>query len=1110
MDIAQAGQPGPPGPGGFAGRERELAVLRAALDEAVAGGGSLVLVAGPPGIGKTRLAATFGRYASGQGAMVLWGNAWEDGGAPPYWPWVQVLRSYGRQAGEPALAGAAGRDAPVLAQLLPELGVSPEPLGSGDGARFALFEAVCGLLDRASRSAPLVIVLDDLHAAGHPSALLLRFAAARRLSRVLLIATYRDIEVRLDADLGEVIGALEGHGAALTLGGLSAAEIRVLLPAADPGVLAAVRERSEGNPLFVSQVARLLADRAGAVEEVAEAAVPAGIRQAIRRQVDKIAGPAADRGAGAGPARRVLITAAVLGTDIDPGLVAAALAVPAGSVSEIVARAERAGLLRAGPGPGGRCRFAHALIREALYVELTPLGRAESHEKLAAVLSTAPWRGRTTNALLAHHLLRAVPAGRTDTAAKAVEFAALAGQDALDALAYEEAAGHFGNALGALGRSAGAPPVLRGELLLRHAEALTKSGRGTRAAVVLDEALRLARQAGAARLLAGAALLRAQHLDFNAPDDAVVALLREAAAALGPGEEALRARILARLAVALSSDAAAARATSGPAVEIARRSGDPAALAAALGARQHVLWGTQEPREALCGAAEIVAAARAARDPEGELDGHVLRLTHLLELGDGPGARQALADIDRLAGQLRQPLARLVASSRRSTLAALAGDFTEAARLARQAWEAGVRARLPDAGAVYWGQLFAIWLDAGLPEPDEQWMERELRRLVASSRLSVAHACALVLIDAGHGARDQACGRFAELATTGLAGLRPDMVYVWALAMLARACVQLGASRHAPAIYRALAPYAGRVAVAAGAVMCAGSVDLYLAGLAALSGDGDAAERHFVAAVACHRRLEARPLLARTLQEYAQLLRDRGRGADLDRAGQALAEAGAIAASCAMTRLQAVLDQPRVPAPGTLTLTGEGGFWALTQAGATIRLSDSLGLRYLDLLIRNPGRDLAALDLVQLANASLPAEHGPAGQNRTAQAGELHLVSAAAGDEALDATARAAYRRRLVDLGEELAEAEQWHDPERASRVRAEQDFLLRELAAATGLGGRARRLGSDSERARVNVTRAIRTAISRIRSQAPDAAAHLDQAIRTGTHCSYTELAGR
>ena len=100
--------------------------------------------------------------------------------------------------------------------------------------------------------------------------------------------------------------------------------------------------------------------------------------------------------------------------------------------------------------------------------------------------------------------------------------------------------------------------------------------------------------------------------------------------------------------------------------------------------------------------------------------------------------------------------------------------------------------------------------------------------------------------------------------------------------------------------------------------------------------------------------------------------------------------------------------------------------------------------------------------------------------------------------------ARAAYRRRLTALDEDLAEAEQWNDTERASRLRAEKDFLVRELAAATGLGGRPRRLGAESERARLNVTRAIRSAIARIRDRAPAAAAHLDRAVRTGTRCSY------
>src|SRR6185437_9215936 len=168
------------------------------------------------------------------------------------------------------------------------------------------------------------------------------------------------------------------------------------------------------------------------------------------------------------------------------------------------------------------------------------------------------------------------------------------------------------------------------------------------------------------------------------------------------------------------------------------------------------------------------------------------------------------------------------------------------------------------------------------------------------------------------------------------------------------------------------------------------------------------------------------------------------------------------------------------------------------------RVPDSLGLRYLDLLIRNPGQELGATELVQLAAAD------GSGRDRLASAqARSHSLHDApkAGADVLDRQALAAYRQRLNDLDDELAEAEQWHDPERASQLRAEKDFLIRELATATGLGGRPRQLGSESERARLNVTRAIRTAISRVRDRAPDAAAHLEQAVRTGTRCSYAPL---
>ena len=753
---------GPQGTDTFVGRSRELAALTAALRQAATGDARLALVVGEPGIGKTELARAFARAARNDGALVLWGSAWEDGGAPPYWPWVQVLRSYGRQAGAEALAEVAGPQAAVLGQLLPELGTAPAPAGSASGARFALFEAVCAVLDRASRSAPLAVILDDLHAAGRPSALLLRFAAAARLSRVLLLATYRTAEAAMDPDVSDVITTLESVSPPLTLAGLSSDDIRLMLPGAGADVLAVVQRRGEGNPLFVSQVARLLGQGAATVEEMP---VPAGIRQAVRRQVAGLG----DTGTGDGTpaAREVLATAAALGPGIDPALVAAVLGAAPGPVAGLCDRATGIGLLGPGQDVGEVYRFRHALIRETLYAELTPQARAQAHRRIAEVLGNSPGR---SHAELAYHFLRAAPVS-AEAAAEAVRHSRLAGQEALDALAYEEAAGHFRHALDVQRRAAQATPASRCELLLSLAEALTKTGPDPAAARVIDEAVRLARAADEPRLLAAAALLSAQHLDFNAPADTVTALLREAAAALDPADHALRARTLARLAITLVPDPAAARAAAEQAVQDAReaviqRSGRPRGRRRPrhrAGRPAHVLWGTQDPADALAAAGEIVTAAQRAREPETELDGRVLRLTHLLELGDGPAAQRVLPELDRMADSLRQPAVRLAALSRRSTLAALTGDFAPAAEFARQAFQIGQAASLPDAGAVYWGQLFAIWLHADLPGGDEQWMERELRDLVARSHLSVAHAAALVQIDAAHGAIEQARGRLDEL-----------------------------------------------------------------------------------------------------------------------------------------------------------------------------------------------------------------------------------------------------------------------------------------------------------------------------------------------------------
>jgi hypothetical protein len=330
----------------FVGRSHELAVLSAALRQATTGDARLALMSGEPGIGKPGLARAFARAARSDGALVLRGSAWEEGGAPPYWPWVQVLRSYGRQAGAAALADAAGPQAAVLGQLLPELGPARDPAGSGPGARLTLFEAVCTVLDQASRAAPLAVIFDDLHAAGRPWALLLRFAAAR-LSRVLLLATYRTAEAALDPDVSDVIATLKSASPPPALAGLSAGDVRLMLPGADADVLAVVQRRSEGNPLFVSQVARLLGPGAATVEEVP---VPAGIRQAVRRQVAWLADAKAATGDNTPGAEEILATAAALGPGIDPALVAAALGIPAGPVARLCDDATAIGLLIRHPG----------------------------------------------------------------------------------------------------------------------------------------------------------------------------------------------------------------------------------------------------------------------------------------------------------------------------------------------------------------------------------------------------------------------------------------------------------------------------------------------------------------------------------------------------------------------------------------------------------------------------------------------------------------------------------------------------------------------------------------------------------------------------------------
>jgi predicted ATPase/DNA-binding SARP family transcriptional activator len=877
-----------PSRGVFVGRERELAQLLRALEDALAGEGRLLLLAGEPGIGKSRLADELVAAARVRGARVLVGRCWEAGGAPAYWPWIQSLRAYVRETESDALRTQLGTGAADLAQLLPELrdrfpDLPERPAVESEGARFRLFEAASSFLHSAARAQPLVLVLDDLHAADEPSLLLLRFVA-REISdsRVLVLCAYRDVDPTLQDPLTSALAELvrEPHTAQIELAGLSEPAVAAYVELATgneaaPQLVRAVHAETEGNPLFVAEVVRLL-DAEGRISEAdAHRRIPPGVRAVIAQRVGRLSEGC----------RSLLVPAAVLGREFGLDALAQVSARPREAMLDVLDEAMAERIVGDMPGSPGRLRFGHALIRDALYDDLTAARRLKLHQEAGEALESVYAVDLDSHlAELAHHFFAAAPAG---VANKAVDYARRGGDRAASQLAYEEAARLYEMALSMVDDE-----EARCELLLALGDARARAGDTPASKHAFREAAELAERRGLAEQLGHAALGYGGRLiwDVSRDDEYLAPLLERALRAVGDGDSALRVKLLARLAGGPLRDSrfspARRAALSEEALEIARRIGDAATLTYGLAGYIAGHHSPDHTAEQLRLAAELLQVATDAGEPERAVEGYEHRGTALLELGEMDAAKADLAAMSFLAEELRQPSQAWFVAELRAHHALLEGRFAEAERLIAEAFTIGQRAAGWNAAVSYRLQLYLLRRAQGrLSEIKEL-----VRRSADDYPTYPIWRCVLAHVSAELGDTDQARDLVVALARHGFTALPFDEEWLVSVGLLAEAIRSLRDADRASVLYELLLPYGDRVAVAYPEIST-GAVSRYLGILAETLQRRDDACGHYEAAIAMNERIGARPWLAHAQHDLAAMLLASGGPGDAEKARSLLAQA---------------------------------------------------------------------------------------------------------------------------------------------------------------------------------------------------------------------------
>lgn len=878
----------------YVGRDELLSSLGAAFEGAGRTGCRMTLLAGEPGVGKTRTAAELAHRAHAAGAIVLYGRCDEDLGLP-YQPFVEALDFYTEQCASPQL----GRLAAELTRLLPQLPDRLAGLGSPISSdprseEHLLFEATASWLVELASGQPVVLVLDDLHWADKPTLLLLQHVlragtAGGEACALLVVGTYRDTDIDRSHPLSGVLADLRRmpNVERRPVSGLNEEEVEQFIATAagheldeqSRAMADAVHAETEGNPFFVGEVLRHLVETGAVVRRdgrwsVADPgtlSVPEGVRDVIGRRLSRLSPAVND----------LLSTAAVIGRDVDVELLAELSELSESTMLDALDEAVRARIIdETGPD---RYRFSHALIRATLYEEQSATRRRRQHRRVAEALEKL----RPDDVVaLAYHSVEAGPEGGLLT--RAVRYSLSAAEQSLAARAPADAERRFRQVLEVLEESDLDDGTPRLQAMLGIGECQRDQGDPGFRDTLIDVA-RQARDAGEVGLFVRAVLASTRGFGvIGVLDTERVALTRAALDAVGPEPTAERAKLLSLLASDLVFEHPLmdeARTVGEEAERIARRLGDPDLLAHVLVRTQFSLVSLDAIESNLARAEEAVGLADRSGDPALRAFARYFLSGALLTVGEIARSHDVTVDAVEVAREA-SPGVRWIMETMSNRIPLLEGRLDEARAESDACMAAGQRLGEGDAWS-WWAAIMCML----------QWQRDDLGWMADAVKAFADHFSGVLTWRSGEASALASAGRIAEgMAVVERYGLTPAKLVgepfpgTGAAQMAAMAFYSHDRSIAAEA-KEALAPY--RRYWAHYFLATFGPIVFYLALCAWVLGDLDEAVSCFEEAEERLVSAGAEGILPSARRFHAQVLLERGAAGDRERAHELLAAATA-------------------------------------------------------------------------------------------------------------------------------------------------------------------------------------------------------------------------